>query len=582
MVQGVGGAGASGSIKDLTEYKLYYPMYQKYNKDNDRNLSFEAYLTLKGYIKHFNQQVENYLETGSNNIDDGTSGNTISDERHISGGNTAIYQSQDEETYYEFDYEKGEYRIIQGKEEIANALGLPDTADFDRIKFGAGSVQFYDYTFGGLDDGQDSKNYGVAGRFGNVSLTKQEFDIDYILNALLMDPSDPQYNIAKGIFDDLCASVSQWLPDSDMDDLNKTAAEFGTESAQYKAMLKEVLINNLDQAQEWIDDHTHVKNVNGGSLFPENPDGTEKPGGGEGGNKPDTPKIPSTDRLSAISNTSSYGNYNGNKSISVSDYGKGDEMKADGIAEFTAQARSILSEQANAIRSQMQAKMGDEYDEALVNQYLDKAMVATISQFTGYVNYRDDYGDGGNYHTNDNDFNLVFAKRTKNKGRICYNVKNLINYFYDQFDSLSVNNGKTNAEVEAEKKAAEEKKAKETEAFKTLYNMNMKSTAQEAGVDPNKDIQVVNVASASEIQSKAESQILVPLKTKIKQKLAGKGMSDADINTILDNSAKAALADCTDWSTTNNNFVYTINTDKLISRFESNVKTMVKNKGYNF
>ena len=110
--------------------------------------------------------------------------------------------------------------------------------------------------------------------------------------------------------------------------------------------------------------------------------------------------------------------------------------------------------------------------------------------------------------------------------------------------------------------------------FKELYNMDMHSVASEAGADKN--VQVVNVSSASEIQAKAESDILQPLMNKLKSKLQGKGLSDSEITSVLEQCADYALSYTSEWANTTNNYVYTIYADKLIDKFEEAVKSYVK------
>ena len=253
MVDGVGGV-TTGSLRDFDLYNQYYSEYLAYNQNTGGTLSFEAYLRLKGRIGYFNEQLENFLETGNANHGDGVKGNTISDNRHVANGNKAIYQSQDEDTYYEFDFESGTYSIIQGSDEAAVALGFGSNT-VDTLDMGYKSATATDYTFGNLDDGQDSM---VSG-YGNVAYVQQEFDIHYILNALLMNPDDPQYQIAAGIFNDLSEHLTQWCSQADIDALDQVAAQYGVESAEYKEKLKEVILANLDQANEWVEDHAHVE-----------------------------------------------------------------------------------------------------------------------------------------------------------------------------------------------------------------------------------------------------------------------------------------------------------------------------------
>ena len=126
---------------------------------------------------------------------------------------------------------------MSSTDEVASAIGLPEGTTIDMIEFGFRSAVITDITFGGLDDGQDTTNYRVNSVYNGITLTDQEFDIHYILNALLMDPSDPQYQIAKDVFDELCANINQWLPDSDLEMLNDIAEQYGTNSAEAYQLL---------------------------------------------------------------------------------------------------------------------------------------------------------------------------------------------------------------------------------------------------------------------------------------------------------------------------------------------------------
>lgn len=565
MVQGVGGTGSSGSISNLTEYQVYYPMYQRYIKANNSNLSFESWLIKEGYLVNFNQKVENYIETGNSEVGDGSQGNTINAHRHLSNGSGAIFQSEDEDCYYEFDYDSGTYRKIEGNEAVAKALGIPDGNNIDTIKFGYNSAVITDYTFGNLDDGQDSKTYALAGKYGGVTYVNQEFDIHYILNALLMDPSDPQYQIAKAAFDDLCANTSQWLPQSDLDELDAIALQYGTNSLEYKSKLQEVLLKNLDQANEWVEEHSHVKNPNTGSLTETGQtEGSTSTDGTNNSTTEEEGSIPSYDKNSAMNSAGvlddyTQGTWTSRKISWKNDAGKDtDKCREMAKSEAVAYATSVLDQLESSLASQM----GEEYTEE-IQQYLAKAKTTALGNTDAWLS---------------TDWHKAMLGKNRGYTATC-NTKVLIDNFFKEFDSLCQNKGKTTEEVEAEKKAAEEKAAKEEAAYKDLYNTNMVSVGTEAGV--NKDIQVVNVNSAAEIKAKAESDILDPIKNKIISKYSGQ-IPASDLQTMLDNAANAALTDCTEWATTSNNYVYTIDADKLISTFDENIKTLIKNKGYNF
>ena len=563
MVQGVGPTGNnSGSMSDIYLYNMYKKEWETYRKNHpESSMSFEDYLQMKGYLNYFNQQVENYVETGSTLQGDGQSGNTLSTSRMVANQTSSIYQGEDEETYYEFDYDSGTYRKIEGKEDVAKALGLSSEQNVDTIVFGYDSVAITDYTFGNLDDGQDSSSYRVNGKYSNVTLTNQEFDIHYILNALLMDPTDPQYQIAKGVFDDLCAHAGQWLPDTDMDELDAVAAEYGTNSAEYKAKLQEILLKNLDQAQEWVEEHTHVKNTSASGSLIENDTTTDGTGGTDGtdGSENTTGTIPDYDKSSVLNSAGLLADYTNNtiwQSEKVNRSGKSqEECRSQALAKSSAYAESVLSQ----IESTLIAQLGDQCTEE-IQKYIAKAKQTALE----------------NKSWQSTEWHSAMLNKNKGSTSTC-EVRTLVDIFFNEFNTLCQNKGKTNAEVEAEKKAAEEKAAREKSAYQSIYNTDYQSLASEVGA--NKDIQVVNASSAAEIQAKAESEILNPIKNKIIAQYAGT-ITASDLQNMLDNAATAALSDCTEWASTTNNYVYTIDSSLLISKFQENVKTIIQNKGY--
>ncbi len=566
MVQGIGGAGNVQSLKNLSFYNTYYSEYSTYQRNHpDSQLSFEGYLSMVGKLGRFNELMENYLETGDPYSGDGTSGNTLSAARKVTNSSGTIYQSEDEETYYQFDYDAGTYTVLQGNEEIAKALGMAEGNNIDTINFGHKSASITDYTFGGLDDGQDSTTYRLNnGNYGGVNYTDQEFDIHYILNALLMDPSDPQYVIAKNIFDDLSKNANQWCPQSDMDELNEVAAQYGTDSAEYKAKLQEVLLKNLDQANEWVEEHTHVENVNSGSLEEvddsQGTDGTQGTTGSDSGDE-STGTVPDYDKSVVLDGAGILSDYTNNtvwKSEKVNRSNKSqDECRNQALAKSSAYAESVL----NNVISSLQTQLGDQYTEE-IQEYISKAKELALS---------DNSWQDTQWHK---------AVLNKNKGftSTC-EVKTLVDKFFEEFNTLCANKGKSTAEVEAEKKAEEEKAEREKAGYQNVYNADFGSLAQEAGAD--EDVQVVNASSAADIKAKAESEIIVPLKNKLVTKYAG-DIPASELEDLLDRAASATLSDCTDWATTTNNYVYTIDADKVISLFQDNVKQAIKNKGYEF
>lgn len=551
MVQGIGGTGSSGSIKNTQIYQTYYELYLQ--SEDNKNLDFKSWLALKGYLQNFLEKVENYIETGDENYGD-DSVDTLNENKHVSNYKGALYQSEDEETFYEFDWDNGSYTKLQGKEAAAKALGLTDGNDIDTLTLGYMTAKITNYTFGNLDDGQDSKRQTVFNKYGNVGYVTQEFDIHYILNALLMDASDPQYQIAKGIFDDLCVNMNQWLPITDKEELDKIAAEYGNNSAEYKAKLQEVMLANLDQACEWVEEHGHVANPNAGQVG----DVSELYPDTDGGEVEDTSKegvdvdYDMNNVLTAAGMSTAYSRGDKRK-VESTDNSEGNRRK---------ELQAMMDEDLVAIANALVAQLGDQMTDE-IQTYINKA----IAIVAGKEELIDTWDENHGY--------MNAHKKTLGE----YSIKEVADAFFAEFDALCANKGKTLEQVTAESKAAEEKAAQEKNDYQTLYNYEMSTIAEEAGV---KDVQVVNISSAAEIKQKAMNDIIQPLIDNIKSKMSGKNISQSDLEKILNYAADVALSNTNEWATTTNNYVYDIDSSIVVDKFESALKEAIKAKGYDF
>ncbi len=549
-----------GSIKNLPIYQQYYQYYQEYNQKHKSNLSFDAYLELEGYKFYFLEQIENYIETGNPNGGDGKKGNTISNTRYICNGNSSIYQSADEETYYEFDFDKGTYTVYQGNDSIAGLLGLSGK-DYDTIQFGYQTANVTNYTFGDLEDGQDSSTIkDNSPYFYNVSYNTQEFDIHYIMNGLLMNHDDPQYQIATEILNNLTNTMHQWCPQSDLQALDAIAAQYGKESAEYKEKLKEVILNNLDQANEWIEDHDHLEYKVDASVNL----GAEQ----EGETQENT--VPEYDRTKVISAAGLSGQYNSDYMWSGSwhESGSRDETREAAKADLINQLSAYISQLATALRAQIGDAWTPEMEDYLVKveQYIYDGIEITENESI--------CNDGK--IKNDSYWAATDAKASgaqDNRGII--SVENLINAFFAEFDRLCKAGGKTQAEIDAEKAEKEKKKSN----YQSLYGADMNSMAASAGI---KDVNIVLTGSNQyyDIQEEAEKKVIQPLINELKGKYPD--IPEAELLELLEAASEAALANPYEWATTTNNYTYTIDADALIDIFEEFVKEGIKSKGYEF
>ena len=159
-------------------------------------------------------------------------------------------------------------------------------------------------------------------------------------------------------------------------------------------------------------------------------------------------------------------------------------------------------------------------------------------------------------------------------------VKGTIDKFFEVFDSLCGN--KTEAQKAAEQQAAAQEAEQKKSGYKALYDFDIDSAADDAGVPDTVTVVPTGSNQFSEIQKKAEDDVLKPIIDKMRSQLSGKGVPDDELEELLDNAATDALANPNKWATTSNNYTYTINSNQLIDLFKDAVKTGIKAKGYEF
>lgn len=92
---------------------------------------------------------------------------------------------------------------------------------------------------------------------------------------------------------------------------------------------------------------------------------------------------------------------------------------------FKVDARNYISSANTAITQSLKAKLGNQYDDALFGKVLSTAEEAVFKKYLSNIpttpDDRDAYDAAIQYHT------VVFDRKSNTKGRMAYNVKNLIN-----------------------------------------------------------------------------------------------------------------------------------------------------------
>ncbi len=110
----------------------------------------------------------------------------------------------------------------------------------------------------------------------------------------------------------------------------------------------------------------------------------------------------------------------------------------DALTAIQEMAKADLQAYAESMKEQLKAELGDRYDEAEVQKYIDDAINDTISMFLENKSTMKN-SKRNNYDVASDQYAFVFCKnnRLTKKGRYSYNVQALINAFTSKFNEVS-------------------------------------------------------------------------------------------------------------------------------------------------
>lgn len=543
--------GVNNSLANSETYQYHYAQYLKMKKAYGGDLSFQAYLSLQcAGSEYAMQRMENYVETGNANKGDGINGNTLNNHRTVYSAtdkNGQMYQTSDQEGYYEVDWDTGNMNYTTDKNKAAQMLGLDtDNVDFDTIVFGAGTAQITDFVFSGLDDGQQREEYDLKGMYKNIEYAVQEFDPCYLVDSSLQNMSDPEYQKAIKNWEYLQSTITQWISQSELDALS----EMDPSSSEYKQALIDIILDKLDQTNSFTD-HDHLKPDSGALEENGSSNGTDGSGNTDGTNQTGKPSYDPNDVLVAAGLDSVVGETKG-----PNHYGKKSEHLKTSKSDAVAQAGVYLDQYVSALVKELGSQYTDE-----IKSYINKAKVTVLNNSdaitTGF--------NGGGIFKEDKSWGIV-------------KMPDLINDFTAEFDRLCETRGKSEQEVAAE----EEKNNKLQNDYKTFYNFNIKSSSLGvSGVKSEYTIPMIN----GNYKEEAQNKVLTPYASKIISSVKDKcsNLSESQIKSIVNKAMEGALNDDS-WLTATGNIsnggTYSIDTDKLLDSFAENIKTQIKKAGY--
>lgn len=429
----VNGVSSTGTITSQL-----YTQYQEGWQKNFSDIPFALYLQMMGVdMNEFTQGIENYMETGSAWKSDGVEGNTITNKRTVGNAatNQQLYQSEDGEDYYDIDWTTGTYEFFRGKDNAAKRLGIDtDQYNVDAIKLGTSTAQVIDATFNAesLSDGQDNKKYDVNGPYDMVTYTMQEFDPCYLFDESLQNPNDPEYQKALQTWNTLVDTAGQWMSEEDLEYIN--SLEVGSD--EYKSALLEIILARLDQPQEY-GEHDHVEFESEMAEITE----SEETGATDGTGSTETITAPVYDRTDVMMKSSISSDY----LAGVCRVGTRTRNTDDAHAEAINMAMADLNAAASSLYTRL-SESGTLTEQAAAN--INQAVANTVEYLSNKDNTYRYHADGGDYRISDDKIGYGYrAGRKKYRELIkpTYNVKEVINHFFNEFDTLTYQGGNTSS-----------------------------------------------------------------------------------------------------------------------------------------
>lgn len=429
----VNGVSSTGTITSQL-----YTQYQEGWQKNFSDIPFALYLQMMGVdMNEFTQGIENYMETGSAWKSDGVEGNTITNKRTVGNAatNQQLYQSEDGEDYYDIDWTTGTYEFFRGKDNAAKRLGIDtDQYNVDAIKLGTSTAQVIDATFNAesLSDGQDNTKYDVNGPYDMVTYTMQEFDPCYLFDESLQNPNDPEYQKALQTWNTLVDTAGQWMSEEDLEYIN--SLEVGSD--EYKSALLEIILARLDQPQEY-GEHDHVEFESEMAEITE----SEETGATDGTGSTETITAPVYDRTDVMMKSSISSDY----LAGVCRVGTRTRNTDDAHAEAINMAMADLNAAASSLYTRL-SESGTLTEQAAAN--INQAVANTVEYLSNKDNTYRYHADGGDYRISDDKIGYGYrAGRKKYRELIkpTYNVKEVINHFFNEFDTLTYQGGNTSS-----------------------------------------------------------------------------------------------------------------------------------------
>lgn len=210
----------SGKPSDLgTEYDIQWSRFQARKRVLGAT-DFKSNLFMNGVDGDVVlQSVENHIE-GNDSNGDGKNGNLLNWDKYLESNdkkNDLLFQSNDNKTYTNVDFNKGTYEKMDEKG-FTEKLGMSweNGKPYDVFEINQNKINFYDFVFGGTGDGnQMNTEINLSGfdnaRWGLQNYTIREVDTSYWNKAT--DYTNSESILSKDSLRVIIQAIPQWMTD---------------------------------------------------------------------------------------------------------------------------------------------------------------------------------------------------------------------------------------------------------------------------------------------------------------------------------------------------------------------------------
>lgn len=250
MINPSGNSPFVGKTGDLgTEYEVQWSRYQARNRVTGVS-DFKSNLFLNGIDGDVVlQKIENHIE-GNESNGNGKDSDLLSWNKYLESNdkkNDLLFQAKDNKTFTNIDFNKNKYEVMD-EEKFTEKLGMSweNGKPYDVFEINQNKINFYDFVFGGVGDGNQMNNvFNLTGfdnaRWGMQNYVIREVDTSYWSKA--PDATNKESNISLDSLRVIKQAMPQWMTDQ----IKTQLSTYKENTVEYASKFYAAAIKLMDQ-----------------------------------------------------------------------------------------------------------------------------------------------------------------------------------------------------------------------------------------------------------------------------------------------------------------------------------------------